>query len=259
MQDTEWKDGQLKRVGVKQNAAVMKQARLGWVCRVWAPERERKLAECNAFGDSETTEAAGDLNLCPLRLLTWRQPCNHKRMGANLCVSLQIEQCQKGVRQGRLYVTDGSMPDYQVQQYPQDAPGKLGHFGGTELLTDLLLQSVKLWGFLAVLHVLLHWTAGQLAPSTWRPNPSLHCPPPPRRHALWRGRARQRDDAACGALQPCHQPVPHAQGKLGEGLGRRTVQRGGARSKAARSMPWPVWMSDEWTFHLCCCPPLKLC
>ncbi|PRW59252.1 hypothetical protein C2E21_2426 [Chlorella sorokiniana] len=59
LNDTEWKDGQLKRVGVKQNAAVMK----------------------------------------------------------------QIEQCQKGARQGRLYVTDGSMPDYEAQQYPADAPG----------------------------------------------------------------------------------------------------------------------------------------
>ncbi len=41
-----------------------------------------------------------------------------------LSLSLQIEQCQKGVRQGRLYVTDGSMPDYEAQQYPQDAPGR---------------------------------------------------------------------------------------------------------------------------------------
>ena len=36
----------------------------------------------------------------------------------------QIERCREGSRQGRLYVTDGSMPDYEAQAYPQDAPGE---------------------------------------------------------------------------------------------------------------------------------------
>lgn len=41
-----------------------------------------------------------------------------------LCAAPQIESCQQGKRQGRLYVTDGSMPDYLEQQhYPVDAPG----------------------------------------------------------------------------------------------------------------------------------------
>lgn len=143
MQDTEWKDGQLKRVGVKQNAAVMKQARLGWACRVWAPEREGMFAALGATG------------------LEWNEPSTRVRsgrlhgaihtnppMGVILCVSLQIEQCQKGARQGRLYVTDGSMPDYEVQQYPQDAPGKLGRYGGTELLIDLLCNQPNCGGSL---------------------------------------------------------------------------------------------------------------
>jgi len=36
---------------------------------------------------------------------------------------LQISKCQAGERAGRLYVTDGSMPDYEEQGYPRDAPG----------------------------------------------------------------------------------------------------------------------------------------
>ena len=36
---------------------------------------------------------------------------------------LQIQRSREGKRVGRLYVTDGSMPDYVVQQYPRSAPG----------------------------------------------------------------------------------------------------------------------------------------
>lgn len=35
----------------------------------------------------------------------------------------QIDKCREGKRPGRLYVTDGSMPDYAGQGYPLDAPG----------------------------------------------------------------------------------------------------------------------------------------
>ena len=57
----------------------------------------------------------------------------------------QVERCARGTRPGRLYVTDGSMPDYERQQYPRDAPGSRGAASATVLAHERAPLVYGMW------------------------------------------------------------------------------------------------------------------
>ncbi|EFN57548.1 hypothetical protein CHLNCDRAFT_143179 [Chlorella variabilis] len=89
---------------------------------IWA-EFTRKL-KGKRYGDITLHTTSLPVS-CALNDTEW-QDGQLKRCSVKQHVNVlkQIESCQQGKRQGRLYVTDGSMPDYLEQQhYPVDAPG----------------------------------------------------------------------------------------------------------------------------------------
>lgn len=136
-----------------------------------------------------------------------------RRVGVKQSASVlrQLGLCAAGKRPGRLYLTDGSMPDYYAQRYPVDAPGE-GR-GGT---ADGACQRASVLPGRGALHarkvfsawkahssagLLMVWQGGQargtcrlpsccdsrrVAPppllqacrATWTAEPTQCCPPP---------------------------------------------------------------------------------
>ena len=138
--------------------------------------------------------------------------CHHHRHH-RLCPP-QIAKSLAGQRRGRLYLTDGSMPDYGATGYPRDAPGQsvVRHLRPARRLASGLALPLSARAvdcqcdpLAPEMHIYSH------APITTPPH-ILVSPHTTRRHALPRGRPGQRDAAPRRALQPRHQPLPRAQG-----------------------------------------------